>query len=362
MITRFKHLALLVMIVLLVAVPPLRGQTPTPEPPGPTLAAVLTRGQLICGVNGDIFGFGFLNPNTGDITGIHVDFCTAIAVAIFGDVAAVDYRLQPINTPPTSLLNGQVDVMLLHSLTRNLTEDSSTALQFGPFIFYDGQSVMVRFDSGIATWEDLSGETICTIAGTPAEANIQAEMQRRGLPFDLLTFDSGAAVQEAFQSGRCDAQTLERSLLEIRRQSTEIPADYVVWEQPFTRTGQGVLLRYGDKQWEAIVNWTLWGLIHAEELGINSRNVGEFVRREGETDEAYTARVGLPIAQFLDISLGTGSRLGLPGDFMVEVIRQVGNYAEIYNRHLGPESALPMTRGLNELWQNGGLLEAPPWR
>ncbi len=360
--TKTIRLVLLIFVTLLISVPALQAQTPTPVPPATTLASVLARGQLICGVNENVFGFGFLNPNTGDITGIHVDFCTAIAVAIFGDKAAVDYRLQPASVPPTSLLTGEVDVMLLHHLTLNLSRDTDPLLQFGPSIYYDGQSIMVRVDSGIETWADLSGETICTLAGTPAETNIRAEMSRRGLPFDLLTFDNLIALQESFQSGRCDAQTLERSLLEIRRQSVEIPGDYRVWEQPFTHTGQGALYRYGDKQWEAIVNWTLWGLLYAEQLDINSQNVNDFVRAEGENDEVYIARVGRPAAQFLDSVLGVSNGLGLPNNFMVQVIAQVGNYSEIYNRHLGPDSALPMTRGLNQLWQNGGLLETPPWR
>ncbi|MBZ0296324.1 MAG: transporter substrate-binding domain-containing protein [Anaerolineae bacterium] len=360
-------LLLIILCMAFLAVSVALAQDTTEEPtgavePGPTLKAVQDRGLLSCGINEDLFGFGFLNPNTGAITGIFADFCTAIATAVFADPVALDYQLLPDDAPMDALLDGELDVMFLHGLSQVFSEDANTPLDFGPTIFYDGQSIMVRSDSSIETWEDLEGETVCTLANTPAETAIRDEMQRRGVTFELLTFDSGDDLQESFMTGRCDAQTLDRSLLELRRQSTDVPADFVVWDEPFTRTSLRPIYRYGDKQWTSIVDWTLLGLIRAEELGITSENIGDLMRIEGESDDAYLARVGEETARLIDATFGLGSQLGLPNNFMAPVIQQVGNYGEIYNRHLGPDSALPISRGLNALWQDGGSLNVPPWR
>lgn len=336
---------------------------PTPTPtPGTTLETVLTRGQLICGVNQEIYGFGFLNPNTGSISGMLVDFCRVLATAIFHDSRAVDLRLQMVDTPPDALLSSQLDVLLVQNTAQNLTEDAQGGLDFGPPIFYDGQSIMVRSDSGIATWDDLDEQTICTLAGSDDEANLAIAMNERNLSYDAQPFDTPAAMQEAFLAGRCNAQTLSRSLLEIRRRSTDDPSAFTVWSEPFTRVAVAPIYRYGDQQWSSIIDWTIWGLIDAEELGITSQNIDDYLRLQNETDEAYINRVGLPIARLLDPFLGLGSQLGLANDFMTEVIRQNGNYGEIYDRSLGPDSTLPIERGLNSLWTNGGLIFSPLWR
>jgi general L-amino acid transport system substrate-binding protein len=221
---------------------------------------------------------------------------------------------------------------------------------------------MVRIDSRIETWEDLDEQTICTLDESDDEINLASAMSERGLSYDLQTFQTPAAMQEAFLAGRCNAQTLARALLEIRRQSTDDPTAYVVWEMPFTRVAIAPVYRYGDQQWSSIVDWTIWGLIYAEELGITSENIDEFLRIEGEEDENYTERVGLPVARLLDSGLGLGGDLGLTNNFMVEVIRQVGNYGEIYNRWLGPSSSLPIERSLNALWSEGGLIFSPLWQ
>lgn len=336
---------------------------PTPTPiPGSTLETILTRGQLTCGVNQEIFGFGFLNPNTGSISGINVDFCRALAAAIFRDASAIDLRLQTIDTPPDALLSGQLDVLFVQNTIQNLTQDARGGLDFGPPMFYDGQSIMVTTDSDIKTWEDLDEQTICSLSEGDDAANLATAMSQRGLSYDLQTFDKPADMQEAFLAGRCNAQTLDRSLLEIRRQSTDDPSAYVVWDAPFTRVAIAPIYRYGDQQWSGIVDWTMWGLIYAEEMGITSENIDEYLRLANETDEIYTNRVGLPIARLVDPILGLGGQLGLVNDFMVEVIRQVGNYGEIYDRSLGPESTLPIERSLNALWSDGGLIFSPLWR
>jgi general L-amino acid transport system substrate-binding protein len=335
---------------------------PTDIPIGPTLAAVQARGQVICGINDNLFGFGFLNPNTGNITGIYVDFCRAITTAVLGDPAAVDLRLQAYGTPPTPLLDGELDVLLVQHLTQTLSQDTIPGLAFGAPVFYDGQTVMVRLESGIESWENLDGQTICVQQDSLAQDNFVAEMARRGLSYDLLALASPLEMHEAFLVGRCSAQTNDRSLLEIRRSSTDDPFSYAVWNEPFTRVPIAPIYRYDDEQWANIVNWTLWGLIHAEALGITSETIDTLVREQDENDEAYLLRVGAPTARLLDPTFGIGSRLGLTNDFMVTVIRQVGNYGEIYERSLGPSSALPVERSINALWLDNGLIAAPEWR
>lgn len=359
-------LSLIVLCATLLVAPALLAQQ-TEEPtntvePGPTLRTVQSRGLLTCGINEDLFGFGFLNPNTGAITGIFADFCTAIATAIFNDPLALDYQLLPDGASADALISGEIDVMFLRSLSQHFSNDAGTPLEFGPTMFFDGLSVMVRSDSGVADWDTLEGETLCTLAGPPTETALRDEMQRRGMTSELLTFNTHPTLREAFLSGRCDVQILDRSLLELQRQSTDVPADFLVWEVPFTRFRLGPVYHYGDKQWASIVDWTLRGLIRAEELDITSQNIGNLLRIEGESDDAYLARVGEETARLIDGTFGLGEQLGLPDNFMAGVIRQVGNYGEIYNRHLGPLSALPISRGLNGLWRDGGSIDAPPWR
>jgi len=362
---KLKRLSLLLFVFVLVSPALTSAQQfqPTPTPmPNSTLDNILTRGQVVCGVNQEIFGFGFLNPNTGSISGVYIDFCRALAAAIFRDASALELRLQTVDTPPDALLSGQIDVLFVQNTIENLSQDGQGGLDFGPPIFYDGQSIMVRTDSRIETWEDLDEQTICTLAGSDDEANLAAAMRERDLSYDLQPLNTPAEMQEAFLAGRCNAQTLSRSLLEIRRQSTDDPSAYTVWSEPFTRVAIAPTYRYGDQQWSSIVDWTIWGLIYAEELGITSENIDEYLRVENETDEIYTNRVGLPIARLVDPFLGLGGQLGLMNDFMVEVIRQTGNYGEIYDRSLGPESALPIERSLNALWSDGGLIFSPLWR
>lgn len=335
-----------------------------PAEPGPMLRAVQARGLLVCGINEDLFGFGFLNPNTGAITGLFVDLCTAIATAVFDDPLAVDYRLLADGTSVDVLLADDTppDVIFLRSLSLAFTEAVDTRLDFGPTIYFDGQSIMLREGTSNEAWSELEGETICTLAGTPAEYNIRHEIAARDIPVEILTFPALADLREAFNAGRCDAQTLDRILLELQRQSTDVPGDYVVWSTPFTRSGLAPVYQYGDKQWAAIVNWTLRGLIRAEELGLDGENVTDFLRLPDELDVDYINRVGPEVAGMVDPSLGLGGQLGLANDFMVSVLKQVGNYGTIYERHLGPNSTLPISRSLNNLWTNGGILGAPPWR
>lgn len=359
-----KHVVALTLFALTIGLSPVAIYAQDEAPvPGPTLKAVLARGQLICGVNEAVFGFGFLNPNTGELTGIYVDFCRALAAATTGEADAVDFRLQALDTSPSAVIDDGLDVLLSHDLSPTLSAMTQAGLAASPAaVFYDGVTVMVVNNDVISAWDDLAGETICVLADARSADDFAAEMERLELNYDEDAFVSIAEMSDAFFNGRCSALVLERSLLEILRQSSGNPTAFVVWDAPFTRLPISPIYAYGDKQWADIVAWTMWGLIQAERFGITAETIDRFLRVEGETDENYIQRVGAQVAAMLDPDLGLGSLLGLENDFMVEVIRQVGNYGEIYDRQLGPASLLPIERDLNALWVDGGLIYAPAWR
>lgn len=351
------------LIFLLSAVVSAQDNGSPVNPAGPTLAAVQARGQLICGVDEEVFGFGFLNPNTGEISGLQIDFCRALAAATTGEAEAVELRLHPIGTPAATLINSGVDVLFDHTFNLDLMQLPAHQLDSGQAaLFYDGASALVEAASGLTDLEALDGATVCLLGESASASAFNTEMARRDLDFDAATFATIAEMRAAFEEGRCTAQILDRSLLEIIRQSSDSPDTLTVWPMPFTRRAIVPLLRYGDPQWRDLVDWTLWGLIQAEHLGITSQNIAGFRRQPNETDEVYLRRVGDKVAALLDGDLGLGHRLGLTPDFMYEVLHQVGNYGEIYERNLGPDSSLPIERGLNSLWADGGFLDAPLWR
>lgn len=336
-----------------------QAQDEVTAPLGPTMAAVQARGQLICAVDEEVYGFGFLNPNTGEISGLQVDICRALAVATAGDANAVDLRLHPMDTAPADMINAGADVSFHHTYTQSPSEGPVSGLDVGlAAIYYDGVSLMVDGATPISKLEDLKDATVCTVADSLSAQELDAQMKWRELDYDAVSFPTIAEMRAAFEDGRCVAQVLDRSLLEIIRQSMDNPGPFVVWSLPLTNRPVLPILADGDVQWKAIVDWTIWGLIEAEKLGITSQNIDQFMRRSTESDTAYLNRVGESAAQLI----GLGSSLGLTDGFMAQVIAEVGNYGEIYDRNLGPDSALVIDRGLNALWRDGGLLEAPTWR
>ena len=359
---KLKHLFLIFMLTLGLWPAALLAQEET-VPPGPTLQAVLARGQLICGVNETVFGFGFLNPNTGELNGIYVDFCRALAAATVAEADAVDFRLQAINASATMVAEDGLDILISHELSPTIEGIAQPGLTVNPVVlYYDGVSVMVVENGNISEWDDLGGETVCTLDSARSATEFGLEMERHELNYDEDSFTTIADMSQAFFEGRCSALVLEKSLLEIIRQSNANPTAFAIWPEPFTRHPVSPIHAYGDEQWADIVSWTLWGLIQAERFGVTSETVDQYLRVENESDEDYVRRVGEQVAAMLDPELGLGSLLGLENDFMVTVLRQVGNYGEIYDRHLGRASLLPIERGNNMLWADGGLIFAPNWR
>jgi general L-amino acid transport system substrate-binding protein len=232
--------------------------------------------------------------------------------------------------------------------------------------FYNGNTMMVRSESGISEWADLNGKTICIATGSRAEASLPDALSKRGINAQTLKLDSREAARDALSDGRCDAASADRVALEVLRQQSGTPDAFIVWggaDRLYTHDPFAPMLRYGDQQWSSIVEWTVLGLIQAEQLGISSENIGTLTQNEGEQPDAYVTRVGWNVAHFLNTSLDTPNNLGLAPDFMAAVIREVGNYGEIFNRNLGVELGdLKFERGLNALAADGGLLYAPDWQ
>lgn len=317
---------------------------------GPIAQRILERGSLICGVNSALPGFGFPN-DAGEFEGFDVDVCRAVAAALLGDANAVTYRPITAAERPTVLQSGEVD-MISRNTTWTLSRDTDWGAIFAPTTFYDGQGVMVYGDSGITSLQALEGGIICTNAGTTTELNITDAMSSEGVEFELQTFENFDGVMATFREGGCDAVTSDISGLASRRLVEPDPGALVILDIVLSKEPLGPLSPQSDPQFADILAWTIFGMIQAEEFGITSQNVGEFMDSENPAIRRF---LGLGSAE----ENPSGVLLGLPNDFMVTVIAQVGNYGEVFERNLTP---LGIARGINALWTDGGLLYAPPFR
>jgi general L-amino acid transport system substrate-binding protein len=321
--------------------------TQAPPPTGGRLALVRERGQLICGVNGQLPGFSFLDQTTNEMTGFDADFCRAVAAAVLGDPEAVEFRQLNADSRGPALQTGEVDV-LIRNTTWTVGRDTAWGL-FAPTTFYDGQGIMVRGDEGISTLEDLDGATICVQTGTTTELNLADVFSARDISYEPATFGELEQTYSAYDEGGCDAVTSDRSQLLAQRTTLSNPDDHVILDEVMSKEPLGPVAPLGDDAWFNVVKWVVFATIEAEESGITSDNVENMIGSDNPV-----------IARLLggDGDLG----LGLDAGWAVDVIGAVGNYGEIYDRHLGPGTPFELERGPNELWTNGGLLYAPPYR
>ena len=318
---------------------------------GPITQAVLDRGELICGANGSgLAGFAVVN-DAGEWEGFDVDICRAVAAAILGDANAVSFRPLEAGERQAALQSGEID-MMSRNTTWTLSRDSVWGATFGPTTFYDGQGFMVRADSGITDINDLEGLTICVQSGTTTELNLADAFSVRGLDYTPLVFTEGAATWEAYLSGACDAFTTDKSGLVAYKGSSEDPSAHTILDVTISKEPLGPLSPQSDPQFADIIRWTVFGLFQAEEYGINSQNVQDFVSSDVPEIQRFLGQG----------DNAAGSYFGIPNDFMVTVITQVGNYAEIFDRNLGPDTPFNLGRGINALWTDGGLLYSPPFR
>jgi general L-amino acid transport system substrate-binding protein len=349
----------LLLLVLLLGYPAL-AQEATPIRPGPTLSGILAKGEVTCGLNQNLPGFGYLDPNTGVVRGMDVDLCRALGAAIFGDASAVNIVPYPDDSGLDDLRSNELDI-LLRNYAISLSLDGN-GLTFGPVTFYNASSFLVETTSGILDWTNLEERTICYVVDSPTQAPLLEALDRREINYEGMPMGNLRDVSGAFFAGQCDTIAADRIELEQIRLGSPDAASYLVWSEPalmFNQSPFAPLIRYADEQWAGIVEWTLLGLLRAEYLGISSENVSSLVRRENETDEAYVSRVGPSVVSFLELN---PPWLALPAGFMVPVLREVGNYGELYARYLGETSELPIPRTLNALASDGGLFFVPAWR
>ncbi len=310
------------------------------------LATVQDRGTLICGVNGSLPGFSFLDES-GDTVGFDADFCRAVAAAVLGDSEAVEFRPLSADQRGPALQTGEVDV-LIRNTTWTVSRDTSWGL-FGPTTFYDGQAIMANASLGATALEDLDGATICVQSGTTTELNLTDQFRALNINFTPQVFADIDPTYQAYEEGRCDAVTSDRSQLVARRTAFENPDDHVILDAVLSKEPLGPVAPLGDDEWFNVVKWAVFATIEAEEQGITADNVEDMVSSENPV-----------IARLLGSDGDLG--LGLDGDWVVNMISQVGNYAEIYERNLGSSTPFDLDRGLNSLWSDGGLLYAPPYR
>ncbi len=371
---RFVSVFILAVLVFGFSLVPIHAQTPTPTPVplGPTLNSLRSRNQLSCGINQDSIGMGYLDPNSGSVIGLEVDLCRALAAAVFGDPAAVDFPpYSSAEAALQALRSGEVDVLMWNT-PATLSGDAS-GLEYGPSFFYTGEGLMVRTDGGSRTWEDLNSKTICVVKGSIAEAEIVDYAKTRNVNVQLIApgSDTLQGAWQNFQDGRCDALSAERLQLLMLQKRAADAQSYFVWDgagDVYTHEAYSPIMRNNDEQWTNIVRWTMLGLVEAEQLGITSVTIENLLRQtdkatnKPEANETYLARVGIARARFIDATYGIGIQLGLAPDFMRPAIVAVGNYGEIYERHFGAQADLPLGRGLNSLVDKGGLMYAPDWR
>jgi general L-amino acid transport system substrate-binding protein len=316
----------------------------------PILARIVERGELTCGANASLPGFGVQN-DAGEYSGFDIDFCRAVAAAVLGDANAMTVRPLTAAERPTALAAGEID-MLSRNTTWTLSRDTEWGAIFAPTTFYDGQGLMVNVDDGIAGLEDLEDEVICTNAGTTTELNITDAMTRAGLDFELQTFQDFDGVMDAFYAGRCTAVTTDKSGLIARKAVAPDPGSLLILETTLSKEPLGPVSPQSDPQFGDIIAWTIFGMINAEEFGITSENIGDFMDSEDPNVQRLLGIGDTP----------AGSYLGLDNDFMVDVITQVGNYGEVFENNLGEETIFGLSRGVNALWTEGGLVYAPPFR
>lgn len=329
---------------------PTAAPAPAPVAGGERLQAVLDRGQLICGVHGTFQGFGFVD-SAGVWTGFDVDFCRAWAAALFNDPDAIEFRGLSAQERFTALQSGEVDVLARNS-TWTWARDVELGLTFGPVNFYDGQAIMARTDivsdpaAGLAA---LEGANVCVQSGTTTELNLADQFRAAGVNYTPVVFEDQNAAFQAYDEGRCDAITSDRSQLATQGQAVlQNFADHVILDVVMSKEPLAPAVAQGDDKWADVIHWVVYGMIQAEELGITSQNVDEFLTSEDPV-----------VRRLLGVEGELGAMLGLSNDFIYRVIKLVGNYGEVYDRNL---ATFNLARGQNELWTNGGLMYAPPFR
>ncbi len=314
-----------------------------------TLDDVKRKGFVQCGVSQGLPGFS--NPDEkGNWTGIDVDVCRAVAAAIFGDANKVKYTPLSAKERFTALQSGEVD-MLSRNTTWTLVRDSALGLNFTGVTYYDGQGFMVPKKLGVKSAKELNGASVCVNIGTTTELNMADFFRANKMQYKPVVFEKADEVVAAYDAGRCDVYTTDRSGLAAQRLKLKSPDAHVVLPEIISKEPLGPVVRHGDDQWFDLVKWTLYAMLEAEEYGLDSKNVDKM---KGSSDPV--------VKRLLGIEGDMGKNLGVGNDWVYNIVKHVGNYGEVYDRHVGPATPLKLERGANSLWKNGGLQYAMPVR
>jgi general L-amino acid transport system substrate-binding protein len=316
---------------------------------GATLDAVKKKGYVQCGVSTGLPGFSSADEK-GNWSGLDVDICRAVAAAVFGDAEKVKFTPLTAKERFTALQSGEID-MLSRNTTWTLTRDTSLGLNFAGVNYYDGQGFMVTKKLGVKSALELDGASFCIQAGTTTELNLADYFRANDMKYTPVTFDSSDETAKAFDAGRCDALTSDQSQLYALRIKLGNPDGALVLPEVISKEPLGPVTAQGDDEWYKIVRWSLFAMLNAEELGVSSGNLDQMMSSADPGIRRLLGKEGIK-----------GSGLGLSDDWAVNIIKQVGNYAEAFERNVGQASALKIARGQNALWNQGGLQYAPPIR
>ncbi|MFN4143499.1 amino acid ABC transporter substrate-binding protein [Aestuariivirga sp.] len=315
-----------------------------------TLDEVKARGQINCGVNPNLQGFAAKSPD-GAWAGFDADFCRALAAAVLGDPAKVNFVPLDAQRRFEGLSKAEVDV-LARNTTWTMERETKLPLRFPGISYHDGQGFIVKRLLGVTSALNLSGAAICFQTGTTNEANVEDFFREKEMTFSPTRFDRLDDALKAFDEGKCDTFTTDVSTLYAVRLRLANPDDAIVLQDVISKEPLGPVVRQGDEQWFNIVRWTLFALINAEELGVTAANADELKAKSNKPD----------IRRLLGVEGSFGVDMGLDADWALRAIKATGNYGEIFERNLGPETPLAIGRGINALWNAGGLLYAPPVR
>jgi general L-amino acid transport system substrate-binding protein len=316
---------------------------------GDTLQQVKQRGALHCGVGPGLAGFGM--PDAAGVwSGLDVDFCRAIAAAIFDDPAKVKFIPLSAKDRFTALQAGEVDV-LSRNTTWTMSRDTALGLNFGPPNYYDGQGFMVRRKLGVTSALKLDGASVCTQQGTTTELNLADFFRANRMTYEVVAFATNDETIKAYESGRCDVFTTDASGLYAERLKLSDAAEHVILPDIISKEPLAAAVRHGDDRWFDIVRWTHFAMLNAEELGVSRATLAQ-----------QTGSPNPEVKRLLGVEGRFGESLGLTNDWVVRIVRHIGNYGETFERNVGVESRLGIERGLNRLWTQGGLQYAPPIR
>ena len=318
---------------------------------GKTLDTIKQKGQKVCGVNPSLPGFAAADSQ-GIWTGLDIDICRAIAATVLSDASKIKWT--PLNASQrfTALQSGEIDI-LSRNTTWTLTRDASLGLFFTGVTYYDGQGFMVTKKSKITSAKQLKGATVCVQSGTTTEKNLSDYSKANNLGMKPVVFETQEATNKAYFAGRCQAYTTDASgLASVRNKDASNPEDHVILPDLISKEPLGPSVRRGDDEYFTIVKWVVFALIEAEEYGIG----------QGTVDGLRASSTDPVVQRILGTSEDTGKLLGLDKDWAYRAIKSVGNYGEIFERNVGPKSALKLPRGANNLWSKGGLMYAPPVR